>query len=51
MWGIVVPKVGIDKPVKSMRRNLRFPLIAASPEPTRPSAGLAPLRSLKQENG
>jgi hypothetical protein len=50
MWGIVVREVGIDKPVKTMRRSLRFPLIAASAKPTRPSAGQAPLRSLKQEN-
>ncbi len=49
MLGIVVPKVGIDKPVKSMRRNLRFPLIAASAKPTRPTAGQAPLRSLMKE--
>jgi len=47
MWGIVVWKVGIHKGVKSMRRNLRFPLIAASAKPTRPAAGQAPLRSLK----
>jgi len=47
MWGIVVLEVGIDKGVKGMRRNLRFPLIAASAKPTRPRAGQAPLLSLK----
>jgi hypothetical protein len=58
MLRIVVRETGIDKTVKSMRKNLPVlsarkrdkdgltDRIAASAKPTRPSAGQAPLLSL-----